>query len=666
MSYFSYPRIHFSGHFKASPSTINNAPDNFDPACYPSPNELQKVELYWNPRGDGGFNLVDCKVTRVDYADGSVATTPEQDPIVGQPVVSVRNPGFPIDAAIVDLDPMQQNVSEIWGLVIQIGDASVNLTGNFSAIAFTSIWVQAQGPNAPHSSASGSGIYQSTLKNLQVTGDPGASKFLQHFAGQPSAECSFNFNLNSHNNSPPIYQFNAKTFDAMRALDPPVPEAVLQKLMPMQELVQNLPPHGQPRGDVPTQDFVLFMLGEYLTTDEYNNQAERILNATSTTYHGSGPQDFLFGLVSGTAAPTVAGEPTNFVANRMLNPTENSPAFDAPFVVAGNGTSLVLNLGNSLPTENPGFVAWNAKLGTLTLVALTDGLNPDGATSITTIPYDDPAFLTEAAGFFSFTLPRDCSTTPLGLVSEVSGTRTLILAENLEGYYLRADQFVFRMNPGLPTTAEFPRGETATATVHALRFGEPVPDGTPITVTMMTPKQAFDYTNNTVGTGGTIGLKNLSVPPEAVQVNGTTIHADALSVTATTVGGVATFNLSCTDPGNPRHYISGQIYFLNYMFADATIAKGYHQNSDDLLSLQVYSQDWEPDAPTTLAKWGRIYKVMNMLTDEKAVSSLNLRNLIKTMLERPYSAREHMPLTRDLGAAAHNKIISWINHLNNG
>lgn len=46
MSYFNYPRLHFSGKFKASPSTINNTPNNYDPLVYPSPDVLQKVELY--------------------------------------------------------------------------------------------------------------------------------------------------------------------------------------------------------------------------------------------------------------------------------------------------------------------------------------------------------------------------------------------------------------------------------------------------------------------------------------------------------------------------------------------------------------------------------------------------------------------------------------------
>ncbi|MFT5385503.1 MAG: hypothetical protein ACI81W_002911, partial [Saprospiraceae bacterium] len=150
MSYLDYPRIHFSGTYQASPSTINNTPNNYNPLIYPTPNELEKVELYWNPRGDGGFALMDdCVVKQVDYADGTSATTSEQDAIIGQPVKAVYSSSFPLQAALVDLDPMQQNTSEIWAMVLQIGKDTANLTGKVPNVSFTGIWGQCQGPTAP-------------------------------------------------------------------------------------------------------------------------------------------------------------------------------------------------------------------------------------------------------------------------------------------------------------------------------------------------------------------------------------------------------------------------------------------------------------------------------------------------------------------------------------
>jgi hypothetical protein len=673
MSYFDYPRLHFSGRFKASPSTINNTPNNYDPTIYPTPNQLQDVELYWNPKGNGGFAFADCVVTRVDYADGTSSTTPAEDPIIGQPFASIKNPSFPLEAGLVDLDPMQQNVSEIWAMGIQIGGAA-NLVGKFTAISFYAIWGQAQGANAPHSSASGSGVYQSTLKDIQLNGDAGTSRFLKHFADHPASKLSINFNLNTHNNKPPIWRFNSETFQAMQQAG--VPSSVLKKIEPMQQLVQNLdenfqPVKGSPRGDVPVLDFVLFMLQQYLTTAEYNANIDTIVKTTEVSYTGATTEDFLYGLTTGTVGPACDAEPTFFVANRMMNPqgASGNPTYFAPFVLSGDGKTISLNLGNSLPTELPGTTPWSAKLGQLWLVAFPTGaISVDDAKRLVEIPYADPGFITQRAGLFTAKLDADYSQTPLGLLSvfpDATANRVM-LAEDPNGYYLRADQFVFRMNPGVPSTADSPRGETARAGIHALKFGKPVPDGTSITVTMMTEEQAETYTAGTLGTSGTNGIKNLSIPQEALNLNGQPHSPNQpYSVTATTTGGVACFDLTCTPPGNPRKYLDGQIYFLKYGFADPTISNGYIQDPNDLISVQVYDEITELEAPDVLAKFGRLYKIMNFLTDREKISQIDLRNMIKLLLEKPFTELQHMPVTRDLGASARKKIIDWINALNN-
>lgn len=669
MSYFDYPRLHFSGRYKASPSTINNTPNNYDPLVYPSPSELQDVELYWNPKGDGGFEFVDCVVTRVDYADGTSATKASEDAIIGQPVACVKNPAFPLGAGLVDLDPMQQNVSEIWAMTVQIG-GSVNLTGNFAAISFYAIWGQAQGANAPHSSASGSGVYQSTLRNVSVNGDSSKSPFLDHYKNNP-CNLSVNFNLNTHNNAPPIWSFNDDTFAAMREEDPKVPESVLAKMEPMKKLVQNLGPDWQisansPPGDVPTQEFVLFGLQQLLTVEEFNANIDAIMAKTQQHYSGSTSEPFLYGLTSGSFGPSSESEPTFFVANRMMNHRPNSPAYFAPFVVSSDGKTICLNLGNSLPTELPGQTPWAEKLGQLWLVAFPGGeISAGNAKKLVEISYGE-SLITQQAGFFTSTLDADYSETPLGLLaSQDDGSSSILLAEDANGYYLRADQFVYRMNATIATTDGFPRGNSNSVDVHALKFGKPVADGTQITMTMKNSFEAQKYTAATLGTSGTNGLENMSIPPEALTVNGKAHLNEPYSATSATTNGVATFELACSDPGNPRQYVDGQIYFLNYEFADPTIAKHFTQDGNDLISIQVYSATTDESAVEILGKFGRVYPIMNFLTDEEKISQLDLRNMIKLLLEKPFTELQHMPVTRDLGAASRKKIVEWINALNN-
>ena len=178
MSYLNYPRIHFSGTFKASPSTINNTPNNYDPLIYPSPNALDKVELYWNPRGDGGFGFEeDCVITQVDYEDGTSATSSSEDSIIGQPIKAIHKASFPCNQPLLISTPCNRTFLKYGPWYFQIGDSEANLTGNVPNVAFNGIWVQCQGPTAPPSSASGSAVFQVRMSNVVQTGDSSNSRF---------------------------------------------------------------------------------------------------------------------------------------------------------------------------------------------------------------------------------------------------------------------------------------------------------------------------------------------------------------------------------------------------------------------------------------------------------------------------------------------------------
>ncbi len=89
------------------------------------------------------------------------------------------------------------------------------------------------------------------------------------------------------------------------------------------------------------------------------------------------------------------------------------------------------------------------------------------------------------------------------------------------------------------------------------------------------------------------------------------------------------------------------------------------QDVNDIISVLVYDETVELAALDILAKWGRLYKIMSFLTDKAKVEQIDLRNMIKLLLEKPFTELVHMPVTRDLGAAARAKIVNWINELNN-
>ncbi len=203
MSYLDQPRINFSGSFQASPATINNTPNNYNPAAYNADSlKPDKIELYWEPKGDSIFDLLNCTVTTVETP--GVAN----DPLVGSGVSTLYTSSPP---KLVDLDPMQQNGSEIWGMTVMIGDFSgAYVQGVFSPVAFNGIWGNSQGKNTPRNSASGSAVYQSTLTNLKW--NVGSSQTLQKLKALSPNRLSIRMVVSAHNNAPQLYAFTTTTF----------------------------------------------------------------------------------------------------------------------------------------------------------------------------------------------------------------------------------------------------------------------------------------------------------------------------------------------------------------------------------------------------------------------------------------------------------------------
>ncbi|MBC6365675.1 hypothetical protein [Algoriphagus sp. AK58] len=126
MSYFSFPRINFSGRFFTDPSTVNNDPTHYEvDNTRPSP--------WQNPKGLHRFQLRDCLVTSVIGTSGQV-----QDNLVGLPILTTD---MPSPAKIVDLDVYQQGVPTIFGMEVEIPiDSSTRLKGKVDPAVLNHLW----------------------------------------------------------------------------------------------------------------------------------------------------------------------------------------------------------------------------------------------------------------------------------------------------------------------------------------------------------------------------------------------------------------------------------------------------------------------------------------------------------------------------------------------
>jgi len=190
MSYLDLPRIHFAGAFQADPSTVNNNLENYRPQnTSPAPS--------WNPSGTARFGLIDCIVRSTDDTSGTRIDSEQPGSIVGARVLS---PPAPAMAKIVDLDPQQQLVSEIYGLQVRLAVSSDDfVTGRFGVTCFQDIWwTRLQGSGGGDVGASA--FYQSILED--VTWGSGIGPLLQALreACARSDLLSMKFVLDSYNN----------------------------------------------------------------------------------------------------------------------------------------------------------------------------------------------------------------------------------------------------------------------------------------------------------------------------------------------------------------------------------------------------------------------------------------------------------------------------------
>jgi hypothetical protein len=565
MSYLDRPRLHFAGKFIANPSTVNNTPQNYDPAVTnPNPG--------WNPNGSGVWAFLDCTVQAVVYEDGTVCTDPSQDPVVGSPVAGIDQP---TSAKLVDLDPEQQMVSEIWGFFVQVGSAtSGTFTGAYEVAAFNDIWFRAAdfykgagGGDAPMGAA-----YQSVLAQLQWSGS--GSTFLEQLQKVSSGRVSIKFNLDG--------------------ID---------------------------------------------------------MDSKSPT--------FTQGRIVGTIGPAFAGEPDHFVAGRLLrsapgtntNPNlapmvlqgtpESSPVFFAPCKVDPGRLRLILDLGNSLSTDVPGG-KMNPALGTLTAALLSPG---GGTTPLGgSIPYTTPNWYFITAGIYEIALTAgqlaDVESHRLALLG--SNSAQPLLQENPQAAFVRAETFVFRLNPG----------ETATVDLRATRYGKPAADQA---IALSYAPQYVDQIQSPPN-------------PASIPVGDPTSALQFPPSVVTDAQGHASFTLTAADPKNPRKFIDGQVYGVLYTWG-ANEPPDYWHDPTSFVSVLVFNSTAIPANPTwkdvqpILAQYAKLYPYMTNpvgidLGDYDTV--YQNRQAIQQVLSLPKTNPGYMQVTRDMSRDKLVLLLKWL------
>jgi hypothetical protein len=566
MSYLGLPRLVFSGQFQADPSTVNNDPEHFDTARFrsdyqlPSGPNMNPPNGWWNPDGSGAWRFYACTVQRVYYGDGGWSDNPADDPIIG---AALNSNDAGVEAKLVDLDPEQQMVSMIFGLMVAVGGGGQpGFRGEFRSAPFANIWTRF--PQGQPDSFFGA-FYQSVLESLAWDRTDG-SRFLKELAAaaQATGRLSIKFNVDGF-------------------------------------------------------------------------QDDR------------GSTDFTFGRVVGAIGAQGAGEPLQFVAARVLNPgpgsTQTQPFNTAYAEVRGD--VVTVDLGNSLPTTSVGgpFPA----MGTLALALLP----PDPTASpryVGEVPYSNPGWYASTAGIVSMRIPQDllphAGDTPLALLQQNAQTfapYSPLLTEAPDGSWLRADDFVFRLDPGSA-------GKT---TFYARRFGQ------------AWAKAAIALTYDATSMKGQITQGPLPGPSPVGQPE--TALKFPTSIT-TGSDGTVELALSASDPKNPRGYIDGQLYGVTYASGQTPPPLGSVQDNSLMLSALVFSgyqasatPTWLRDVRPILQQYADLYPVMKPFIDLGDFGAVvRMRKLLRNVFAAPINDPNAMPVTRDLSAAKRAMLLSWL------
>lgn len=615
MSYLNIPRLHFTGKFQADPSTVNNNDDNWDPNTQLSNDQNAPGWVYWNPTGTHNWKLLDCTV-RGAANDQGMFTAPSNDPIIGASVLSSGQ--YP--AKIVDLDPDNQGVSQIWGLEVQVSIADpadatkvlASVTGTMStfidgqpiaAAAFGDLWNRATNapqPGMPTMCAA----FQGVLTNVAWV-NAAASPLLAALQGVSPNTLSIRFNVDSFqpDSTQPNFTFGrvAGTIGPVLAGD--APRSTPRRLAPVTfstpgpSIISDYGPAGAAWD---AQRSVLILdLGNCIPTD------------------GTPP-------ASGPSVPD-AGWPIPAVTLQLTIPGPSTSP-NAALIGLKSGSKIQATAGAP------------STVGSSFMFSLEIYQTYAGVVEIPVSP----------------SLINLLQSQPLTLSNITNGQAPVIaVQEDALGRYVDVDVPFFRLNPSDSIPVPIP------VTLWATLFGQPW-NGASLPVQLQPAAPAANG-----------NPMNFPVPPVTWN-NSDPQDALHLSTNTLTTGpdGTAILELTAFDPGTPRTYPDGQpgpdgqVYWITgpwtswgqiFLFPGAPI---------NILIFSSYPMpalpNWDDHVGPILSNYARMYPYMKGIIDLGDYPTVvENAGAIKHVLNLPMSDPHYMPIVRDLSPDKLAMITQW-------
>jgi hypothetical protein len=378
--------------------------------------------------------------------------------------------------------------------------------------------------------------------------------------------------------------------------------------------------------------------------------------------------NFTLGTMVGTIGPYLEGEPESFVFGRRFAPASGFQSYGAGItyfsgLLDGASRTLLLDLSNALQISDAR--GEPVDIGELSVGVLTDDsvventpVTADNLVPLGAIPYRDAGWLAATGGVVALRLSQEqydlAAEHPLALVydapfnpggtGEGNGHGVVAIRETVGGLFAGAEPAVHRIDAG---------GESE-VTFWASRYGAPL-DGQQVLL-----RQVGPVPDQGAGTSSP-DVNDIPIPDM-----GTPMEALTVPDSVTTASGRGAVVLRAGDPGNPRKYLDGQVYLVDYRLPGQSNTS---RQPFDFVVVHVRDAydvpehpTWERDVKPILTQYGNLYPVMSKgfidLGDRAAV--LANRDLLSLSFSRPMTDPNHMPVTRDLSDPKRQMLLAWL------
>lgn len=591
MSYLHAPRLVFTGDFLSDVSTVNNDTAHYNNATFkPNFQEPGKgaTNGWWNPEGGAVFDFQNCSVRQIFLPDGTTQTNPANDIVIGQTISGAE--GRPT-GKMVDLDPDAQMVSALWCVQLRICNAHGDLLfkGDIATTCFRDIqFRQLDGGKS----------------NGQPLGATWTSVITNVVWGKLAEQSAF------------LKLLRATTQNNTLAL--------------------NLNPFGY--------------------------------------YYAHHDGRFSLGRIMGSIGPYFEGEPTTFAGARRLYGINYTPSIQSTyfsvsnFLVEQDKKRVSVDLGSSFPvSDSIGTINYKQELllavskvpqtGVASSTTPVTYITPDDFIEIGALHYQsDPGWLNQTGGIVSFNELPDTTLSALDnnqliLITPSAskpGQYAIIARESIDGLFVRADNFVQRLD----------YGQSVNVDLYAFQWGKPLAN-TAISITLDPPTP--DTPQGPPPNGNPIS-----------EVYGNNYPADGIafeSPATTDSQGRLQMSLTGNAIYSPRVYIDGQIYSFTYQLSTVDGAFG---TETVLVHLRDYFEEiahpvWE-DISQMMIQYSNLYPIMSKYVVNLAdpADLILKKNILIFAFSRPMEDTMHMPVTRDLSDTKRKTILNWLHNPQTG